>query len=377
MTKAAEGRPWRFGGVTTRAMNVLARAGRGESQHFGLDEGRIEAAAAGLAERARPALAGDLPLVTVWHDLRERHPAALDALGAAVQHLDPRGRARCGLDLAVLAALLDPAGGASPVFLRLCAAYAGGRLAAVPGATAEAHLEAEGLARWLAGDAAAQIAGPTRQRLDALVEGLRRDRVLFGPSARFGLLLDTLLAEQQDGRLGVGRVAALLSGLDEAIMTGPVWAMAARGLGDVWRLPGLAPDNDAQGDLVPFHAFLQALLLAMVEPLAETGLAFADAGDLGVPATAALARQMLRLRLLRPRHAAVTRLVHPPGSDIVVEMRALSLGLVETLGERVRARLEIDAGLPNVRLAALIEGLVAEAPDDAPSGDVAILDGLF
>ena len=378
MTKATGTRPWRLDGVTAQAMNVLARAERGLSQHFGLDGRRVEAAATRLAERVRPDPAApdaDLPLVTVWRDLRERHPEALDGLASAVQHLDPRERARCGLDLAVLAALLDPAGGASPIFLQLCAAFAEGRLAAVPQATG-ARLEADGLVRWLISDAAGQIPKPTRHRLDALVEGLRRDRVLFGTSARFGLFLDTLLAEQQGGLLDVGRVAALLGGMDAAIMSGSVWATAVRGLGDVWRLPGLVPDL-GQGDLVPFHAVLQALLLAMVEPLDETGLAFVDETQLGVPATAALARQMLRLRLLRPRHAAVTRLVHPPGSDIVVEMRALSLGLVERLGEQARARLGVDAkALPNVRLLAMLETLAAEAAD-VSGGGVAILDGLL
>ena len=360
-------------GVREQAERILARAEAGDSQHFVPDpaaEDRVaEALAAALTAGG---LARLPPLQTVWHALRGGQPALLDRLAAGVQHLDAHERARCGLDLGALAVLLDPSGGASSGFLALCDDYANGLLAAVPGASSP-RLEADGLARWL-GTEAGRLGddGHAGRRLLALVGGLRAERVFFGASGRFGLFLDTLLADQRGGAVSPAGVARHLAPLVARLHAGAGGATAVRNLGDVWRLPGLG----GPGDRVPFHALLQAMLLVLVEPMGEAELRFDDEAGLGVPETAALARQTLRLGLLRPRHPAVARLVHPPGSDIVVELRALALALTGRLADRARDALGLaPADLPDVRLVTPLARLAASW--DRPGPTIAIAPSLF
>jgi len=128
-----------------------------------------------------------------------------------------------------------------------------------------------------------------------------------------------------------------LAPLLDPIVTSTV-RIGGRQVGDVWRHP-LAWDEDRSRELVPFHALLLALTLDLVEPLQEAGRPLADLDQLPIPASRELASDVLRLGLVRTRHAAVARLRHPPGSDIVVELRALSVALADRLVDRLRAEL--------------------------------------
>ena len=58
--------------------------------------------------------------------------------------------------------------------------------------------------------------------------------------------------------------------------------------------------------------------------------------------------------MLVPQNAAVLTEIHEVGSELVVEWRALTVGLLDRLAEQVRARLGLDqAALP---LAKVLEG---------------------
>ncbi len=393
--------------VRERAWMLLAAAERGQSDHFMLSPEAVNTVALALAEAigtprdsalAPTALAGPA-LANLWQTLRQHQPAALEALGAAVASGDALARARSGADLALLHRVLEPAGlppGGATLDALVRFFAAGGCAAGSPG---EAVLDAPGLRRALAGDST--LALPTalvelladqgrRQRLEQLAAQLEQMPDLFGVQGRFGQLLDPLLgaaapptptangAPPPSGamaRLDVQTVVDMLAPLIDPLVASTV-RIGGHLAGDVWRHP-LAWAEDRSRELVPFHAALLALILDLVEPLEEAGAQLVDLDQLPVPASRPLAEQMLELGLVRARHAAIARLRHPPGSDIVIELRALSVALAERLVDRLRAELgHTMHDLPVVRIVGPLAQLAANWRD-RPGPGIAIMASSF
>jgi hypothetical protein len=369
--------------IRERAWMLLAAAERGQSDHFIPSPESVSTVAVALAEaiRAEPnsraAGLGDAagpPLANLWQHLRDEHSAVLETLGAALAGGDAVGRAKSGADLAVLYRVLAPAGLAheATTLADLVRTFAAGAWTA--GSPGTAVLDAPGLRRALAGDGAVQLP-PTvaelladaarRQRLEQLASGLEQRPELFGSDGRFGQILDRLTATEPPSAgeprsaaqpsgtppsgLAAQTVIDSLSPLIDPIVASTV-RIGGRLAGDVWRHP-LAWAEDRSRELVPFHSLLLALTTDLVEPLQEAGRPLAALDQLPIPASRQLAGQILRLGLVRTRHAAIARLRHPPGSDIVVELRALSVALADRLVDRLRAELNWTVhDLPVVRL---------------------------
>ncbi len=354
--------------IRERAWMLLAAAERGQSDHFIPSGEAIGTVAVALtdtikAEAAAPASGVTPPLANLWHGLRRHQPSALASLGDALAGGDGLERARSGADLAALHRVIEPIGfdPADPALDALVRHFAAGGWSGRPGAAA---LDAPGIRRALAGDGAVRLPplletllaeGGRRQRLEHLAARLEQAPDQLGIDGRFGSLLDGLLAEAA-GLAGnsSGQVPAQLLVDRLAPLVDPISASTVRIggtlAGDVWRHP-LAWAEDRSRELVPFHSLLLALLLDLVEPLEEAAAPLADLGQVPVPADRVLAAQMLRLGLVRSRHPAVARLRHPPGSDIVVELRALSIALCERLVDRLRAELGRTVhDLPAVRI---------------------------
>lgn len=356
--------------IRERAWMLLAAAERGQSDHFIPSAEAIGTVAVALAdtikaEAAAPASAATPPLANLWHGLRRHQPGALASLGDALAAGDGLERARSGADLAALHRViepigLDPAGSALDALVRH---FAAGGWSGRPGAAA---LDTPGIRRALAGDGAVRLPPlletllaecGRRQRLEQLAAKLEQAPDQLGIAGRFGSLLDGLLAEAAGpagSRNGSGQVPAQLLVDRLAPLVDPITASTVRIggtlAGDVWRHP-LAWAEDRSRELVPFHSLLLALLLDLVEPLEEAAAPLADLGQVPVPADRVMAAQMLRLGLVRSRHPVVARLRHPPGSDIVVELRALSIALCERLVDRLRAELGRTVhDLPAVRI---------------------------
>jgi hypothetical protein len=353
--------------IRERAWMLLAAAERGQSDHFVPSAEAIGTVAVALADSIREddvAAKGmdPPPLANLWHGLRRHQPGALAALGDALAGGDGLERARSGADLAALHRVIEPIGldASSPALDALVRHFAAGGWSGRAGAVA---LDAPGIRRALAGDGAvvvpdalmAKLAeGGRRQRLEQLAAGLERAPDQLGVDGRFGSLLGGLVAEVAGSGGNTGRVPAQLLVDRLAPLIDPVTASTVRIggslAGDVWRHP-LAWAEDRSRELVPFHSLLLAWVLDLVEPLEEASAPLADVDQLPVPADRVLAAQMLRLGLVRSRHPAVARLRHPPGSDIVVELRALSVALCERLADRLRAELGRTAhDLPVVRI---------------------------
>jgi hypothetical protein len=368
--------------VRERAWMLLAAVERGESEHFNLSPESVSMVALALASAIRETTP-DLrpPLATLWPRLQRDHPAGVERLAASVAGLDGQGRARAGADMALLALLMAPDGSDHDLGA-LAQLYAAGGTTTRP-ADGPA-LNAPGLRRILAGDTAVTVPdevqkalrdpGP-RQRLEALAAGLEQDPETFGADGRFGTLLDRFVGPAQADGLSAQALLDRLAPLLDPV-AGSTVRIGGSIAGDIWRHP-LAWADDRSRELVPFHCLLQALVLDLVEPLAEAGITLGGIEELTVPATRGLAADMLRLGLVNPRHAAVARLRHPPGSDIVVELRALSIALADRLVDRLRQELNLTVrDLPAVRIVGPLAQLAANWRD-SPVHAIAITGGCF
>ncbi|MFI5298439.1 MAG: DUF1688 family protein [Polyangiales bacterium] len=117
-------------------------------------------------------------------------------------------------------------------------------------------------------------------------------------------------------------------------------------LGDVW--------HHSQVGLVPFHKLTQWLTYSLVEPLAEAGVAVTELDELtGLP-------EYRNGGLLLDAGALIAKSPeflgrnHDVGSEAIVELRALTVAMLDEIGERVRTTLgQTKEQLP---LAAVLQG---------------------
>ena len=120
---------------------------------------------------------------------------------------------------------------------------------------------------------------------------------------------------------------------------GTIWpgraSIAQANLGDVWPHPALA-ETSIGSNLVPFHKLSQWLTYSLVEPLAAAGICVTDLNALTGLAEYRNGGLCVDAGLLIPKHATVTQQSHLPGSPVVVEWRALTIVMLDLIGDRVR-----------------------------------------
>ncbi|MEM1242443.1 MAG: DUF1688 family protein, partial [Cyanobacteria bacterium P01_H01_bin.26] len=138
----------------------------------------------------------------------------------------------------------------------------------------------------------------------------------YGPTLDAGRLLGEIL--ESFGSIWPGRVT--LGGVN---------------LGDVWSHPMLTGSGPGEG-WVPFHKLSQWLTYSLVEPLTAVGVTVTDLNALTGLAEYRNGGLFVDLGLLVPKHAGVTGQPHAPGSPVVVEWRALTVVMLDLIGERVR-----------------------------------------
>ncbi len=176
---------------------------------------------------------------------------------------------------------------------------------------------------------------------------------LFGQHApRPGGLVDYLLQQADSGKLSAHTVfAAVLAGFSE-IWPGRV-TLADVNLGDVWQHSRL-PDRGLGSQLVPFHKLSQWLTYSLLEPLQELGLEIINLDQLTGLAEYRNGGLCVDLGLLQPKHSAVLADRHLPGSEVIVEWRALTVVLLDSIADAVRQKL--NCGSQELPLAKVLEG---------------------
>ena len=187
--------------------------------------------------------------------------------------------------------------------------------------------------------------------LRRLGRALREAPDLFGKrQPRAGNLLDALRDRGHGGCLDAADLLrVILTGLTS------IWparlTLAGVNLGDVWPHPAAGGAGPTAG-LMPLHKLSQWLAYSLIEPLAGAGLEVANLDRLTGLAEYRNGGLFVDTGVLVPRHESVTRDLHQPGDEIVVEWRALTIGLLDDLAPLVRARLDRDG----LSLGQILEG---------------------
>lgn len=286
--------------------------------------------------------------------------AALDHLLAAQSPLE---RARAKVDLVILSVLLDAGAGAQWQYqeaatgktfarseglavasFRMFVAGAFSSQATHPlqaDATALAQLTAVDLAAGLQASEANPLVGLAGrlELLQRLGRSLRQYPHYFGTDpARPGHLVDNLLPQAEQQTLPAPLILqAVLQSL------GDIWPgrmeLAGVNLGDVWPHSALTGDQLADGGLVPFHKLSQWLTYSLIEPLEELGLTVTEVEQLTGLAEYRNGGLCLDLGMLELRDAAIAQMTHDPGSEVIVEWRALTVSALDAIANTIRQTL--------------------------------------
>ena len=185
--------------------------------------------------------------------------------------------------------------------------------------------------------------------LQQLGHSLLQRPELFGDRPRLGNLVDYWLNQATDRRLSAQIVFhAVLEGLSD------IWpgrhAIASVNLGDVWPHPKL-PDTGPGAQLVPFHKLSQWLTYSLLEPLQTLGITITDLDALTGLAEYRNGGLCVDRGLLVPKHPEVLSDRHLPSSEVIVEWRALTVALLDRIGDRIRKqRQQTAAELPLVKI---------------------------
>jgi len=370
--------------VRERCARITQFIAAGESRHFLLDRGRLDAAADATIEVTRrryPALA--VPYHSRWRHFTAGGIDRKTELDAALRDRDPADVARAHFDLATIGVLLDA--GAGPQWryvedatqltltrseglgVATLRAFLAGAFSATPGEPARVDAAALATADEAMLSRVFQVAPDNRLvGLAGRAALLRRlahaleDRSRFAaqrPGAWFDALTRGGAAADVDA---ADLFAALRHGLRDVLVAGPwpgagdCWphpaATAPEGIADGVRSPALPADPTA--GFVPLHKLTQWLAYSLCEPLEWAGVRVTGLERLtGLPEyrNGGLLLDTGVLRLRDPGAAAVAQAV---GGSLCVEWRAATVTLLDEVATRVRHLLD----RPDMPLAAILEG---------------------
>ncbi|HEY0093812.1 MAG TPA: DUF1688 family protein, partial [Archangium sp.] len=138
---------------------------------------------------------------------------------------------------------------------------------------------------------------------------------------------------------------------------GPIWpgriTLDGVNLGDVWHHPVMGAEGSPDS-LVPFHKLSQWLTYSLLEPLEEGGITVTNLDALtGLPEYRN-GGLLVDLGVLVPRDARLLTDAFAPGSEPIVEWRALTVALLDEVAKRVRERLGMTA--EQLPLAKVLQG---------------------
>jgi len=343
--------------IRARAREMLAFGWAGKLLHFTVHPERLEACADYVLDTIRanyPTL--DIPFHARWRHFVVAGIDRWSVLDRGADFADPAERGRAAYDLAVVSVLLDAGAGPDWAYrdtvsgrhvarseglaLASLDMFAAGLFSSDPArplrvdAAALRRLEPAALAAgFQAGPANPLLAVEGRAALlNRLGEELERQGM-----GRPGDLFDRFLGAAETGTL---RASHMLSEVLSCF--GGIWpsrlTLAGVALGDTWRHRLIAQGTSTAG-LVPFHKLSQWLTYSLIEPLQWAGIAVVDIDELtGLPEYRN-GGLFLDMGVIALRHEADAALSHEPGSELVVEWRALTVALLDEIGALIRQRL--------------------------------------
>jgi hypothetical protein len=350
----------------------------GALQHWRLDLGRLDAAADYV--QATMALAypdGRIPFHARWRHFAAGGRDRFAELEAAAGWKDAASKARASFDLAIVSVLLDAGAGShwtyrdrhGEVLSRsegLAVAsldmFANGGFSdqeADPlraDASALARLDTATLARHFQAAPNNPLVGTAGRvaLLNRLGQTLLARPGVFGrfDEPRPGGLFDRIVEASEDGAVGAPAILREL-----LVELGPIWpsrfSLDGVALGDCWRYEGFA-GTAATDPFVPFHKLSQWLTYSLIEPLQGAGLDVRDIDGLtGLPEYRN-GGLFVDCGVIALKEPGLANRPHRPESALIVEWRALTVGLLDAIAALIRKRLDLDA--QSLPLAKVLEG---------------------
>ncbi|MFB2983378.1 URC4/urg3 family protein [Microseira sp. BLCC-F43] len=196
--------------------------------------------------------------------------------------------------------------------------------------------------------------------LQRLGEILTQNPIFFGEeNRRPGNLVDYLLQNKistfshQPTRPSVHLPASLvLTAVLEGI--GEIWpgrlTITRVNLGDVWIHPALGGEKESVR-YIPFHKLSQWLTYSLLEPLEELGVEITGLEEMtGLPEYRN-GGLCLDMGLLQVAREDMLQERHLPGSEVIVEWRALTVILLDQIAAAIREKLNLnESQLPLVKI---------------------------
>lgn len=348
--------------IRDRCELLFAQAEADQLSHFACDLTRLDAVADLVIDTTRQHYPDfEVPFHSRWRHFDAGGVPRLARLDRALADMNPDAAARAKLDLAVVSVLLDAGAGTAwryhdreadqvigrseGLAIASFQAFLAGQFSSDP--DAPLRVDAVGLQRLTEADLAACFQVSDLNPLVGLAGRLavlhRLGDALQAQPDRFGThparpsgLLDRLRHRYGSSVDAGDLLVEVLTGLGE------IWpgrrAIAGVSLGDVWPHPAL-PRDDLGQNLVPFHKLSQWLTYSLVEPLMAAGVGVINLNALTGLAEYRNGGLCIDMGLLVPKHSRVLGTVHAPSDEVVVEWRALTLVLLDRIGDRVCAKL--------------------------------------
>ena len=352
---------------TTKKVFDLALSGK---THFSINEDKIDACADYVMEVINenyPTL--DIPFHSRWGHFKVGGIDRESQVNEILKDADPIEKARTKLDLVITSVLLDAGAGATWKYNENGTEFNRSEGLAV----ASFHMFMQGNFS-SDGSLTATADGLKSFNADDLINGFQvsEDNPLVGvdgrvnlisklgetvasnstifPKGRPGSLIDYLISKHGMSFEVKDILKAVLLGL------GPIWPgriMAHdTNLGDVWPYSPLG--ELGVGGVVCFHKLSQWLTYSLVTPMLEAGLEVTGAEKLTGLAEYRNGGLFLDFGVIELRDKGLMNKAHKPSSDLVIEWRALTVQLLDKVGELVQHKLgKSPADFP---LAKVLEG---------------------
>ena len=337
--------------IRERAGQVLKYVEDGRSAWWMVDPNGLEAAVQAtlaVTRRLFPNPAA-IPFHSRWRHFEAGGHDRWAKLAPKLAHLPKEEVARRRIDLAVVSVLLDAGAGPDWSYREPDTGETYARSEGL--GVASFHMFASGaFSRDSKGDPlrvdAERLAALTPTDI-ALGFQVKAHNPLLGLEGRAGLLRklggvglarpgDLFDIIAKDG--GTVKAASILAAVLEKLS--PIWPSP---MGDVWKHPVIG--------LVPFHKLSQWLSYSLVEPLEGAGLKVVALDALtGLPEYRN-GGLLVDSGALRAKQSSLLSNSFKPGDEPIVEWRALTVALLDRIGEHVRGHLGMDAErLPLVKV---------------------------
>ena len=368
--------------VRERCGQLLARARRGESQWWSVDDSRIADAARAVTHATReryPKL--QIPFHSRWRHFEAGGVDRKAHLERLLQGQDAALRAGSMIDLTVVSVLLDAGAGPDWKYVEPATGQCFSRSEGL--AVASFHAFTSGLFSSdrnhpLQADAAAlrglvtdHLAGAFQVSdsnpmvglegrailLRRLGEAMSEQPEVFGDDGRPAGLFDMLVTPHGSQVPHTADITAH-DILSQLLMTlSGIWpagnSIGGIPLGDCWRHSAVKGEGASDG-WIPFHKLSQWLTYSLLEPFAWAGV-----NVRGLDALTGLPEYrngglLVDSGVLALKDAALAEQTWQPGDELIVEWRALTVALLDELAGPVRKDLGLDA--QQLPLARVLEG---------------------